>query len=223
MGIFTRISELVSANLHALLDSVEDPEKMLAQVVREMEDGLAAARRQAARAIAAERRLERELNQQRVAAEHWTDQAGKALQNGREDLARQALARKLEHVALAAEIEGQHHAAKATSREVRSALQVLEGRLGRVRRKLRLLLAQHSAAKVRREVSRLAAAALDGSFLLARFEHFENRLLDSRDQFLAEAEIIPTTIQLDTDLAAEELCRRVEDELSALKKQTRLS
>ncbi|MBM4073715.1 MAG: hypothetical protein FJ271_33060 [Planctomycetes bacterium] len=66
MGLFARLSDMVSANRHALLDTVEDPEKMLSQVLREMEEGLTAARLQAARAIAAERRLERELVEHRL-------------------------------------------------------------------------------------------------------------------------------------------------------------
>src|SRR5437868_3799448 len=97
MGLFTRLADLISANLNSLLDAAEDPERMLAQVIREMEDGLAAARRQGAVAVAAERRLGRELEQNRAAAGLWKERARKALAGRREDLARKALARKLEH------------------------------------------------------------------------------------------------------------------------------
>ena len=64
---------------------------MLAQVIREMEEGLADARRQGAGAIAAERRLGRELEQNQAAAGHWKEQARLALTSHREDLARKAL------------------------------------------------------------------------------------------------------------------------------------
>ena len=217
MGLFARLSDIVSANLHALLDSAEDPEKMLAQVVREMEEGLTAARQQAARAIAVERRFERELAEQRAGALHWHDQARLALSIQREELARQALLRKHEHESLAAEIEAQHAAARATSQEVRSALQSLEARLGQVRRKFRFLLAQHSAAQVRREVARLAGAAFDGSALLARFEHFENRLLDGRDLMLSQAEVASSCVDVDGELAVSEVSRRIEEELATMK------
>lgn len=218
MGLFTRLSGIVSANLHGLLDSVEDPEKMLAQVVREMEEGLTAARQQAARAIAVERRLERELSEHRAAVQHCHDQARRALTMQREDAARQALLRKHEHETLAGEIEAQHAAALATSQEVRAALQSLEARLGQVRRRFQFLLAQHSAAQVRREVARLAGVAFDGSALLARFEHFEGRLLDNRDLLLSQAELATPCRDIDMTIAADQSLMRVNAELAEMKR-----
>src|SRR3954464_5807968 len=96
MGIFSRVSDIITANLNALLDRAEDPEAMLAQVIREMEDRLARARRFAAVAIAAEWRLRREWEEHRGQVEYWTGRAQEALAAGREDLARRAVARKLE-------------------------------------------------------------------------------------------------------------------------------
>src|SRR5207248_10087415 len=81
MGIFCRVSDVITANLNALLDRAEDPEVLLAQVVREMEDGLARARRSAAVAIAAERRLRRERDDHRSRAEHWKGRARDALRS----------------------------------------------------------------------------------------------------------------------------------------------
>jgi phage shock protein A len=124
---------LIAANTHALLDRAENPETMLKQVVRDMEEGLAAARQQAARAIAAERRLQRELQQNRAAAHRWQEQARRALTAGREDLARKALAQKIEHDDLVKELEAQHAAADSTSKEVKAALRTLETRLAHIR------------------------------------------------------------------------------------------
>lgn len=141
MGIFARLSNLIAANTHALLDRVEDPEVMLQQVVRDMEEGLAAARQQAARAIAAERRVQRELNHNRAAADNWNKQARRALDANREDLAREALARKIEHEDVVVELTGQLAAARQTSTEVKTALGALESRLTQIRRRLRVSLA----------------------------------------------------------------------------------
>src|SRR5262249_20280935 len=97
MGIFARIGHIVTANLNALLDRAEYPEVMLAQVIREMEDNLARGRRYAAMAVATERWLRREREDNRAWAEHWKGRAREALAAGREELARLALARKQEY------------------------------------------------------------------------------------------------------------------------------
>ena len=94
MRILSRFSDLVSANFHSLFDRLENPIVMIEQVVREMEDRLAAARSYAATAIAAERRLARELAAQRAAVDLWLNKARVAVAAKRDDLARLALAQK---------------------------------------------------------------------------------------------------------------------------------
>src|ERR1700730_13085462 len=97
MSILGRFSDVVSLNIHALLHRAENPERLLAHLLRILEEGLAAAKLQAARAIAGERRLRRELGGHRAAARHWQEQARLALAQRREDLARRALACKIDH------------------------------------------------------------------------------------------------------------------------------
>src|SRR5262249_22807442 len=118
MSLFSRLSGIVAGNLNALLDRVESPVVISAQILREMEDGLVEAKRYAVAAIAAERRLARELEQQRLEAQRWKTRAREALAAGREDLARQALARKQEHEEIAAGLETQ----AATARRMREDL-----------------------------------------------------------------------------------------------------
>jgi phage shock protein A len=221
MGIFARLSDLITANINALLDQVEDPERMLAQALREMEQALALARRHAAAAIAAERRLARELTQNRARAAHWKEQAQTALAGGREDLARQALACMVEHADLARALEGQHATALETSAEVRGALRALEARLADARRRQRALVARHRAAKVRHELRRAAGAGvLDLSVPFAKFERFENRLIDDEDHLLALAEIGCPAGDLEAEVAALAAKKRIDAELDALERDT---
>jgi phage shock protein A len=190
MGIFSRVSDILTANLNALLDRAEDPEAMLAQVVREMEDGLARARRSAAVAIAAERQLRREREDHQVRADHWKGRAGEALAAGREDLARLALARKQEHDALAGSLKEQHAEAALTGQSARTALHALEARLAEARQKQRALLARHRTAQVRIEVYRhLGAGRADFGASLARFDRLEDRLSRRVDELAAEADL----------------------------------
>jgi phage shock protein A len=220
MGIFARLSDLITANVNALLDQVEDPERMLAQALREMEQAQALARRHAAAAIAAERRLGRELAQNRARAAHWREQARAALAAGREDLARRALACTLEHDDLARSLEGQHAAAVETSTEVRGALRALETRMAEARHRQRALAARHRAARVRDEVCRAAGAdVLDVSGPFARFARFEERLTDDEDRLLAHAQLGCSAGDLEAEVAALAVKKRIDLELDALKRE----
>jgi phage shock protein A len=218
MGIFSRLSDLIVANINALLDKAENPERMLAQIIREMEEGLGTARQQAATAIALDRRLTRELHQHQHEAMHWKEQARLALGSNREDLARQALARKIEHDDLVRGLLTQCSSAQETSSQVRAALRALELRLAEARRKQKTLLARHRAAKIRLEVQRTAVSvAPDPGTSFAKFARIEEKLIDAEDHLLAQAEVCCLPGNLDAELAGLETSKRIDEELAALK------
>jgi phage shock protein A len=224
MGIFARISDIISANLNGLLDKAENPELMIAQVIREMEKGLANAKHYAAGAIAAERRIGRELDQNRTQAALWKTRACQALAAGREDMARRALLRKREHDHLVHCLEAQHAAALATSDKLRASLRALEARLAEARRKQRALLARHRAALARVQVNRVFGAGLpDIAGADAQFERLESRLADFEDEVGAQAELAQLQGDLDVDLADRDTERAIEAELEALKRQPEIT
>ncbi len=190
MGIFSRVSDILSANLNALLDRAENPEVMLDQMIREMEEGLARARRYAAAAIAAESRLRRERDEQTAQMEYWKVRAREALAADQEELARRALARKQEHDALARSLAESYSQAVQASQSARTALQALQARLAEARRKQRTLLARHRTAQVRVEVHRhLDAGRTDFGASQARFDRFADRLSQHIDELTAETEL----------------------------------
>ena len=96
MGIFKRLSDVIKANLNDLLNRAEDPEKMLNQMLIEMKEQLADAKRQVAVAIADEKKLKRQLDQQTEQSQMWEQRAMQALQAGKEELARQAIVQRNE-------------------------------------------------------------------------------------------------------------------------------
>ena len=83
MGIFRRISDIVSANLNELTEEYEDPELMLKQAVREMEQSIADATQQTAKAMANEKTLTRELERNRQQADQWRERAEKSRRGAR--------------------------------------------------------------------------------------------------------------------------------------------
>jgi phage shock protein A len=100
MGIFARLATLIKSNLNDLISRSEDPEKMLNQVVVEMEQQLIEAKKQVAVSIADEKRLAKQAEQEMANAAEWERRAMLAIKAGDENLAREALARKKEHEGL---------------------------------------------------------------------------------------------------------------------------
>ena len=190
MNLFTRLSDIMSGNVNALLDRVENPDVMLAQIVREMEAGLVVARGHAATTIAAVHRLSRELDANRTAINHWKNKARDALRAGREDLARLALVRKREHEELVDRLQPQHAEVQRTSEQVRSSLRTLEARLAEARHKQRALVARHHAVIACRAVHRLGAERFPWPDATAgKFARWENRLGHLEDELRAQVEI----------------------------------
>jgi len=105
MGLFDRLSTLLRSNINDLISRAEDPEKMLSQILVDMRSQLAKAKQQVATAIADEKRLRDQADGEYRQAQDWEKRAMLALQENREDLAKQALVRQSEHMTHAQQLE----------------------------------------------------------------------------------------------------------------------
>ncbi|HET7092777.1 MAG TPA: PspA/IM30 family protein, partial [Thermomicrobiales bacterium] len=94
MGIMDRLSQLIRANINDLIDSAEDPEKMLDQILRDMQTNIVQARSQVAAMIAQEKELEADVSDTQRLADEWGKKAARAVEAGKDDLAKEALRRK---------------------------------------------------------------------------------------------------------------------------------
>ena len=106
MGIFTKLSTVIKSNINDLISRAENPEKMLNQIILDMKEQLAKAKREVAAAIADERKLRSQLDDEIKQAREWERRAMLAVKEGRDDLAKQALVRQQEHAGRAAALEG---------------------------------------------------------------------------------------------------------------------
>lgn len=148
MSLLERVSTLLRANLNDLIDKAEDPERMLKQIVLDMENQLMQVKTQVAIAITDERLLEKKRKEHEQQSADWKRKAELAVQKNQDDLARAALERALSHEKLmegfATQAEDQKHEAD----NLRQALRKLEQKLSETRAHAEMLVAEHRRAKL---------------------------------------------------------------------------
>lgn len=135
MPFFSRLTEIVTCNLSALLDGAEDRQATLEEIIKEMQEGITGAQRSVRTAGNNVARVECEISEQLIQSGEWMSKAREALENDREDLARQALSRKKEVENLIAGLEQQLHAAVSTRDHLKTTLHALEARLADAQRR----------------------------------------------------------------------------------------
>src|SRR5687768_13211491 len=135
MGIFARLATLIKSNLNDLISRSEDPEKMLNQVVLDMQNQLVEAKKQVAVSIADEKRLAKQAEQEAANAAEWERRAMIAIKAGDDNLAKEALSRKKEHDALATQLKDQWSKQKNAVEQLKNALRVLNTKIEEAKRK----------------------------------------------------------------------------------------
>ena len=186
MGIFRRFSDIISANLNDFTERFENPEKMLKQAIREMEESIGRVTEQTAKAMAGEKTLSRELERNRVEQQQWQQRAVKAAEAGDDALARRALARKNEHEKIVAALEDQLQATREAARTLQRQLEAMKAKLAEARRNLTTLSARQRAADFRKRMH-CQAAGLTTEVDDRAFAKFD-RLKSKVEQAEAEAE-----------------------------------
>jgi len=148
MSLLDRVSTLLRANVNDLVEKAEDPERMLKQVVLDMENQLLQVKTQVAIAIADQHLLDKKRAEHEQLAVEWKRKAELAVQKKQDDLARSALERVLSQEQLAMGFKAQADEQKAEADNLRQALHKLESKLNETRAHCEMLIAEHRRAKV---------------------------------------------------------------------------
>jgi phage shock protein A len=218
MQLFQRISDIIAANLNDLVDRFEDPEVMLKQAIREMETMIESSTSSAARAIAGERLLARELSDHTSNVSRWTASAEKAVAQGDDDFARQAIARAHEHQAMAAALADQRSSAEQRAQALRGQVAAMRAKQAEARRKLESLSARRQLAETGRAVSGMAAWPSRKPNGFARFERMERQIAQAEAEAEALGELCSNAeCSLEAEAETRERARLVEAELAAIK------
>lgn len=183
MGMFARLARLIKSNINALISSSEDPEKMLNQLIIDMTEQLNVAKRQVAGAMADERRLLRQAENEAKLAEDWEKKAMLAVRAGNDALAKEALSRKNEHNNLTVQYREQWQKQKAAVDQLKLALRALNNKIEEAKRKKGILIARKKRAEAQKAIHETMSGLKNASAFQA-FDEMAGRI----EQLEAEAE-----------------------------------
>jgi len=169
MGIFSRLGTLIKSNINDLITKAEDPEKMLSQVLLEMQQQLADAKKAVAVAIADEKKLQKQYTAEQEKAKEWERKAMVAVRAGDDALARQALVRKQEHENISEQFQQQWVAQKQAVEKLKDALRLLNNKIEEAKRKKNILIARKKRAEAQQQI----ANTMQGLGDTSAFETFD--------------------------------------------------
>lgn len=214
MGLIDRISQLARANVNDMLDRAEDPEKMLNQILRDMETNSQQARGQVAQMIAQEKEIEADLAETTKLSGEWGEKARRAVAAGKDDLAREALRRKKDNDESVAIYTQQLSAQQQTVAKLKDQMRQLESKYQSTLSQRDVLLARSRRAEAQRQVS-ASLSQFSPMDPTADLERMERKIRGNESKAAALTEMSEDSFdaqftELDVDLD-------IEDQLAALK------
>jgi phage shock protein A len=219
MGIFSRLTDIVNANISALLDRAEDPEKMIKLMIQEMEDTLVEVRSTAVRTITEKKEIQRRLEQIGAAEADWGEKAEFAISKGRDDLAKGALLAKRKLAETAKQMQSELKLVEEAMARHDEDLARLQSKLGEAKAKEKALAIRLTTAKKRVQMRHSYA---DGRVdeALSRFEALHHRI----DELEGRAEVFDMgkgkgAKSLEEEFATLEAESGLDAELDALKQR----
>jgi phage shock protein A len=216
MGLLDRVSTLVRANLNDMLDRAEDPEKVIKQLLMDMQNQMIQVKTQVAAAIADEKRLQSRYEEAQRTADGWQRKAELALDAGDEGLAKEALQRQMTYQATATGLQEQYQAQSVQVQALKDGLRQLQSKMDEAQAKQELLIARHRQAKAQEQMHR-TLTGIRGVGSLGEFERLERKVEEQEARAQAYTEL--STDSVDERFKALEAESEVDRRLRELKER----
>ena len=216
MSIFGRIGDLLSANINAMLDKAEDPEKMADEYLRQLNNELYEAKTSVAAAMADAMKLNTKEAQYGAEAEQWSSKAEAALRADDEELAKAALARKVQAGKLAQQYKEQSDQQDQQVEQLQNALVQLETRIAETKAKREMIVAKKNRAQTQEAIQRTARGLGDLS-AMDKLDQLEEKVDDRLARADAMAKLEGGT--LESKFRDLEKDQEVDAELAELKRK----
>ncbi len=215
MGIFSRTRDIIAANVTDLLDKAEDPAKMIRMIILEMEETLVEVRASAARTIADQKEMRRQIGKLDRLQDGWVEKAELALSKGREDLAKAALFEKQKAADMAGQLNAEIEVLDDALRASEADIAKLQGKLREARARQNAIMTRMESANNRARLRELySGPRVDDAF--SRFDVLERRA-DLAEGHADALSLGGPPRTLDDEIAELRNSDKVDAELEALK------
>lgn len=194
MALLERVATLVRANLNDLIDKAEDPEKMIKQVILDMQNQLLQVKTQVAISIADQHVLEKKLKENEEAERQWQQRAEMAVDKQDDALARAALERTISHQSMSESFRQQVEDQKAQVENLKTALLKLQQKLTEAQSKSDMLIAQHRRSRALGKATSANLAIGDGS-KSAAFDRLKDKVQHTESTAQASAELLADDVE----------------------------
>ena len=216
MGNFRRILDWFRSNANDTLDKMEDSEKMLKQMVLDMEESINKATVAIAKSVANEKSLEQKLERARTASKEWENKARQALTAGREDLAKAALEKKALADKNINDLQPLYTQAKESSNKLKEQLNQLRAKLDEAKNRQGTLVARSQAAKAAKEINKSLSGI--GTDAFANFDKYEEKIMSLEAEAAAYEDLADDNTSLDSEFKKLTSNIDIDANLLALKK-----
>ncbi len=220
MSMFSRMTDIVQANINAMLDKAEDPEKVVRLIIQEMEETLVEIRSEAAKFIAEQKHLSRQLEKCEKEAANWQEKAQLAVDKDKDELARAALAEKQRYTQKAEGLQQQYDTLTESLSKLQEDTGRLNAKLSEAKAKQKTLVSRKQSAAVRLKAKNVEhSSKIENA--MSRFEQYEQRI----DNLEAQVDAYDLTSQsgeasnLEAEFKALEGDDAIDKELAELKKK----
>jgi phage shock protein A len=220
MGLFTRFTDIVNANLNSMLDKAERPEKMIRLIIQEMEETLASVRATAAKNIAEQKSHTRRVKSAKESVNHWHRRAELAVSKNREDLAKSSLTQKHKYQSELVLLEKEGEQLTELLTQVQDDASRLQEKLSEAKRRQAALTLRQKSAQVRLKV-REQAAIYNIEEAMSKFECYQQKI-DRVEAQVEAYDLMQSTSQnssLTAQFAELEKDETIEQALAEMKKK----
>jgi phage shock protein A len=203
MGIFDRFRTVVSSNINDLINKAENPEKMLNQLLLDMNEQMIESKKAVAMAIADEKKLERDAAENKRQAEDWEKKAMLAVRANRDDLAKEALVRKQEYEGYATQLFTQWQAQKDSVEKLKVSLRELQNKIDEASRKKNILIARAKRAEAQDKINKTMSSISGNKSAFDTFERMSKKVdeLEARTEAAKELEDVTSGATLEKQFA----------------------
>jgi phage shock protein A len=221
MGLFDRLRTVISSNINDLINKAENPEKMLNQLLIDMNEQMIESKKAVAMAIADEKKLERESIENKRMAEDWEKKAMLAVRANRDDLAKEALLRKQEYEGYAGQLTTQWQAQKESVEKLKESLRQLQNKIDEASRKKNILIARAKRAEAQDKINKTMSSLSGNRSAFDTFDRMSKKVdeLEARTEAVKELDDATSGATLEKQFAALEQTGGADSLLEDLKRK----